>query len=69
QTLDRPQGEAAVKQRWAQRQARALLECHRQTYEAVVQAMATGAEIEACCQLVTDAFTTVETDHPEDQLS
>jgi hypothetical protein len=69
QTLDRPQGEAAVKQRWAQRQARALLECHRQTYEAVVQAMATGAEIEACCQLVTDPFKTAGADCPEDRVS
>lgn len=69
QTLNRPQAEAAVKQRWAQLQARTLLECHRQTYAAVVQAMATGAAIETCCQLVTDAFTTVETDPPEDQVS
>jgi hypothetical protein len=69
QTLDRPQGEVAVKQRWAQRQARALLESHRQTYEAVVQAMATGAEIEACCQLVTDSFRTAGADCPEDRVS
>ena len=69
QALDRPQAEAAVKQRWAQLQARTLLECHRQTYEAVVQAMAAGTAIEACCQLVTDPFRTAGADCPEDRVS
>lgn len=69
QALDRPQAEAPVKQRWAQLQARGLLESHRQTYEAVVQAMAAGAEIEACCQLVNDELKTAGTDRPDHRVS
>lgn len=69
QALNRPQAEAPVKQRWAQLQARTLLESHRQTYEAVVQAMAAGAAIEACCQLVFDQLGAPGSDPPGDQVA
>ena len=69
QALDRPQAEAPIKQRWAQLQARTLLESHRQTYEAVVQAMAAGAAIETCCQLVLDQLGAPGSDPPGDQVA
>lgn len=47
--LQRPNSEAALKERWATLQAKSLLETNQTAYEALVQAMESRASVEDCC--------------------
>lgn len=47
--LKRPNSEGALKERWAQLQAKSLLETNRAAYEALVAAMEQRASVEECC--------------------
>lgn len=48
----RPDAEGALKERWATLQAKTLLQTHWAAYEALVQAMETGATVEECRSVI-----------------
>lgn len=61
QSLDRPLGEATLKQRWATLQAKTLIEQHQTAYAALVVAMGQREPVEACQQLIQTSVGNAET--------
>lgn len=56
----RPVSEAALKERWAIRQAHTLIEEHWASYEALVSAMERRASVAECCQVIQQHYPTQE---------
>ena len=52
--LQRPEGEAAIKERWATLQAKTLLAEHHLAYDALVEAMAERQPVETCCLAIDE---------------
>jgi hypothetical protein len=52
QQIDRPPAEASLKQRWALLQAQTLIQQEAAAYQALVSAMASGAPVADCRQLI-----------------
>jgi hypothetical protein len=53
--LQRPVAEAETKTRWAQLQAKSLIEDHRAAYDVLVEAMTQGASVEDCKHAIESA--------------
>ncbi len=60
QALGRSPAEVPLKQRWATLQAKTLLEKHRDTFDALVVAMADRAPVADCCQVIAQHCPRVE---------
>ncbi|NJL45220.1 MAG: ATP-dependent Zn protease [Leptolyngbyaceae cyanobacterium SM2_3_12] len=58
--LGRPASEGLIKQRWAALQAKALLEKHRDAFDALVTAMGDRAPVATCCEVIQQHRPTVE---------
>ncbi len=58
QGLGRPMTEAAIKERWAILQVATLLQKHRPTYDALVQAMADRTAVETCYAMIQNSPST-----------
>lgn len=55
-SLGRSEPECQQKERWAQLQAKSLLERHQAAYESLVKAMSARASVRECCQAIQQQY-------------